>query len=184
MNRMHPRQIIPILVLLSGTASGFADEPEAGAPPVEQPKQTPSAQTPPNEAAIAAASVQTTAADSTPPAKPSSDVVEVRVFGRHDDALQKVPGSGTLVGAKEIRRAQPNDAGEVLRRVPGLHVHPEAGQGMRLNLGMRGLDPTRRCQLLVLEDGMRVALKPSGGPGPASGGALACSARTSRLRPP
>ena len=55
MNRMHPRQIIPILVLLSGTASVFADEPEAGAPPVEQPKQTPSAQTPPNEAAIAAA---------------------------------------------------------------------------------------------------------------------------------
>jgi len=92
------------------------------------------------------------------------DVIEVRVVGKNDDALQKIPGSGTLISAKEVRRAVPADSGEVLRRVPGLHVRPEEGMGMRLNVGLRGLDPTRSRQVLVLEDGMPVSINPYGEP--------------------
>jgi len=109
------------------------------------------------------------AAATNPPEKPAEEapkqeVIEVRVLGQSDDALQKTPGSGALVSAKEIRRVQPADAGEILRRVPGLYVRPEEGLGLRLNLGMRGLDPTRSRKVLILEDGIPVAINPYGEP--------------------
>lgn len=169
MNRLQLRQLLPTFVLLSGASTVFADEPKSAASPVDASGQTSAEQASPKEAP-AAPSVQTTTdktttnADGSSPSKSPNDIVEVSVFGRRDDALQKVPGSGTLVGAKEIRRAIPSDSGEVLRRVPGLHVRPEEGMGMRLNLGMRGLDPTRSRQVLVLEDGMPVSINPYGEP--------------------
>lgn len=86
--------------------------------------------------------------------------VEVRVIGNKADSLQKVPGSGTLVTDKEIQRAAPRDAAEVLRRVPGVHVRQDEGAGLRLDIGMRGLDPGRSRRVLVLEDGIPVAINP------------------------
>jgi Fe(3+) dicitrate transport protein len=163
MNRFLARSSWSSLLLLLGASPVFADEP-APAPPAEAaPGQTTSESAPVKEAKGEAAPAAPTA-EGIPPVKPASEIVEVSVFGRHDDALQKVAGSGTLIGAKEIRRAIPTDAGEVLRRVPGLHVRPEEGQGMRLNLGMRGLDPTRSRQVLILEDGIPVAINPYGEP--------------------
>ncbi len=158
---MHLRLLPPTLVLLFAAAPALADEPKPSEAPKDASGQTPPEQASPKETTSEAAPTNTEAA---PTEKPQNEVIEVRVFGKNDDALQKVPGSGTLVGAKEIRRALPNDAGEVLRRVPGLHVRPEEGMGMRLNLGMRGLDPTRSRQVLILEDGMPVAINPYGEP--------------------
>ena len=161
MKSLHIRVVLGSIVLLYAAHPALADDttktdaspnstettaPEAGASSGTEIAAPPA--TNPEEAA----------------APPSNTPVEVSVFGRRDDALQKVPGSGTLIGAKEVRRAVPQDTGEVLRRVPGLHVRPEEGQGMRLNLGMRGLDPTRSRQVLVLEDGMPVAINPYGEP--------------------
>jgi Fe(3+) dicitrate transport protein len=171
MKRMLLRPFLPPLVVLFGVSPVLAAEPPPVVSPVDSSSQTnPTADAPP-KSPTTTESVQTTSdaeAASTnaevPTAKPASDIVEVSVFGRRDDALQKVPGSGTLVGAKEIRRAIPADTGEVLRRVPGLHVRPEEGSGLRLNLGMRGLDPTRSRQVLILEDGMPVAINPYGEP--------------------
>lgn len=93
-----------------------------------------------------------------------SDAVEVRVVGSRDDALQRMPGSATVIGAKEVARARPADTGEILRRVPGLQVRQEEGLGLRLNVGVRGLDPTRSRLVLVLEDGMPVAINPYSDP--------------------
>ena len=161
---------LPAWALFLGTSPVRADESKTETPPAPT-EQTSSEQSNPPDAKSPESSVAPNAApdSSSPseaavPAKPASDIVEVSVFGRRDDTLQKVPGSGTLVGAKEIRRAIPADSGEVLRRVPGLHVRPEEGMGMRLNLGMRGLDPTRSRQVLILEDGMPVAINPYGEP--------------------
>jgi Fe(3+) dicitrate transport protein len=89
---------------------------------------------------------------------------EVYVLGDKADALAKIPGSGTLVTSKEIQRAQPLDAGEMLRRVPGLAVRQEEGGGLRLDIGVRGLDATRSRRVLVLEDGIPVAINPYGEP--------------------
>ena len=159
MSAMQARFLLfPVtFALVVGPSAAFAEEPAAPAKAEEKAAET-AAKPASDEAAATPPNEQTSGE------KKKEDVIEVSVLGQHDDALQKIPGGGTLVGAKEIRRAQPMDAGEILRRVPGLHVRPEEGSGLRLNLGMRGLDPTRSRQVLVLEDGMPVAINPYGEP--------------------
>jgi Fe(3+) dicitrate transport protein len=89
---------------------------------------------------------------------------EIVVLGKSDRLFSKIPGSAAFVGAKEINKIQPLSGNEVFRRVPGLHAVDEEGLGMRLNLGVRGLDPDRSRNVLVLEDGIPVALAPYGEP--------------------
>lgn len=86
--------------------------------------------------------------------------LEVQVIGERADALQGVPGSGTVIGSEELRRADPADAAEILRRVPGLVVRQDENAGMRLDVGVRGLDATRGRRVLVLEDGVPLAVNP------------------------
>lgn len=101
-------------------------------------------------------------ADDPPPAPPAprDSVAEVRIIGDKADALQKVPGSGTLVTTKEIEREQPTDVAEILRRVPGLTATQEDGGGLRLDVGIHGLDPGRSRRVLILEDGVPVSVNP------------------------
>ena len=102
------------------------------------------------------------AAPPPPPATPPArePVPEVRVIGDKADALQKVPGSGTLVTTKEIERDQPADVSEILRRVPGLTATAETGGGLRLDVGIHGLDPGRSRRILILEDGVPITVNP------------------------
>ncbi|MDW8225171.1 MAG: TonB-dependent receptor [Bacteroidota bacterium] len=51
---------------------------------------------------------------------------------------------------------------EILRTVPGVHVQAEDGMGLRVNIGIRGLPPTRSGKVLVLEDGIPIAPAPYG----------------------
>lgn len=107
--------------------------------------------------------------DPVPPAAenapPEDDApIEVRILGDSDEELQKVPGSRALVTAKEIGRMGPRDTSEIIRRVPSLTVTTEDGHGLRLNVGMRGFDPTRSRSILVLEDGVPIAINPYGEP--------------------
>lgn len=86
--------------------------------------------------------------------------VEVRVIGNRADALQKVPGSGTIINQKDIERAQPVDTAEMLRRVPGVQVRQEYGGGNRIDISIRGLEGGRSRRVLMLEDGMPMSLNP------------------------
>jgi Fe(3+) dicitrate transport protein len=86
--------------------------------------------------------------------------LEVRVIGSRADALQKVPGSGTVSGSKDLTRAQPVDTAEMLRRVPGVQVRQDFGGGSRLDVSIRGLDAGRSRRVLMLEDGVPMALNP------------------------
>lgn len=92
--------------------------------------------------------------------EPEPAPLEVRVTGANADELQKIPGSVTLITAPEIRKARPANVGEMLRRVPGVYVRQEEGAGLRLDIGIRGLDPGRARRVLVLEDGVPVAINP------------------------
>ena len=89
---------------------------------------------------------------------------EIVILGKSDRLFSKIPGSASYIGSKEITRIQPLSGNEVFRRVSGLHAVDEEGMGMRLNLGIRGLDPDRSRNVLVLEDGIPVALAPYGEP--------------------
>lgn len=155
------------ICLAAWPAAAFAQEDkpqDKPPPPAEEAAAQPATEASAQPAEAGAGDKPVEEKPEKPAEKKGPDVIEVSVLGHSDDALQKIPGGGTLVGAKEIRRAQPQDSGEILRRVPGLHVRPEEGAGLRLNLGMRGLDPTRSRQVLVLEDGMPVAINPYGEP--------------------
>ena len=87
-------------------------------------------------------------------------VVEVRVLGERAEARERVPGSRTLITSEDLERAQPADAGEMLRRVPGLQVRQDESAGLRFDVGLRGLDPTRARRTLVLEDGVPLESNP------------------------
>jgi Fe(3+) dicitrate transport protein len=92
------------------------------------------------------------------------EIVGVEVVGSRSDALSRLPGSAAVIPAQELQAMQPLSANEALRTLPGVHVQDEEGVGLRANVGIRGLDPDRSRTLLVLEDGVPVALAPYGEP--------------------
>ena len=78
--------------------------------------------------------------------------------------FRNIPGSASSVNFSEIRSLAPLSANEVFRKVAGVHVVDEEGAGMRINIGIRGMDPDRSRGVLVLEDGIPVSLNPYGEP--------------------
>ena len=95
----------------------------------------------------------------------SSLATRVEVVGRSEDVLTEIPGSVFSISAEELAASNPLDAGEVMRRVPGVLVRQDSGPvAMRLNVGIRGLNPDRSRQVLMLEDGLPISLAPYGEP--------------------
>lgn len=137
--------LTPALLFFAGRA--YAQEPT--------PTPTP---TPTSTSTSTATPTSTSTPTSTP--APPRDVPEVRVIGDKADSLQKIPGSGTLITHKEIERADPYDSAEMLRRVPGVTATQQEGGGLRLDIGVHGLDPGRSRRVLVLEDGIPLAINP------------------------
>lgn len=93
-----------------------------------------------------------------------SEMVGLAVIGKRSDAMTRLPGSAAVVTSRMLAVQQPVTANEVLRTVPGVHLQEEEGIGMRANIGIRGLDPDRSRTVLILEDGVPVALAPYGEP--------------------
>lgn len=75
---------------------------------------------------------------------------------------QKVAGSYEALTAQDLERFQALSINEALRKLPGLFAREEEGWGLRPNLGVRGLNPTRSNKLLLLEDGVPLAYAPYG----------------------
>ncbi len=75
-------------------------------------------------------------------------------------AMARIPGATTVISEREMQRTQPLSANEALRRVPGVYVRDEEGMGLRPNISIRGMDPTRSRRVLVLEDGIPISLTP------------------------
>lgn len=72
------------------------------------------------------------------------------------------PGATTLLGKTELENARVFSINEALRKVPGLVVRDEEGIGLRPNIGVRGLNPTRSTKILLLEDGIPLTYGPYG----------------------
>lgn len=89
---------------------------------------------------------------------------QLTIIANKDRIFSSVPGSVGYIDSKEISRIQPISGNEIFRRVAGVHVVDEEGTGMRVNIGIRGLDPDRSRSVLVMEDGVPVALNPYGEP--------------------
>ncbi len=89
----------------------------------------------------------------------------IEVVARAEGLRTAIPGSLHVISRNELIAAKPIDANEVLRRVPGINLREDSGPvATRLNIGMRGLNPNRSRKVLVLEDGIPIALAPYGEP--------------------
>ncbi len=67
--------------------------------------------------------------------------------------LAEHPGAATVITKEKIETFQPISTIDILRRVPGIHAPEEYGRGLRPNIGIRGLDPNRSRNVLLLVDG-------------------------------
>lgn len=93
----------------------------------------------------------------------TEDVVVLarEIVGSHAQ-LRRVPGAVDIVSRETLDRAHVFTTNEALRKVPGLHLREEEGFGLRPNIGIRGLNPTRSTKVLLLEDGIPLAYAPYG----------------------
>ena len=93
-----------------------------------------------------------------------SETVEmpsIRIIGNQSQLL-RIPSSATIIEQKELEESHVMTTNEALRKAPGVVVRDEEGIGMRPNIGMRGLNPTRSTKVLLLEDGIPVTYAPYG----------------------
>ncbi|RAL23850.1 Fe3+-dicitrate receptor [Lujinxingia litoralis] len=146
----------------SETTSEVHESVEAAAEAVEE-EVLASAQALEEEAQELAAAAEGAAGESEPRRR-SVQASRIDVIGAAPEELESVPGSASVVTEEELESQVPVSANEVLRTLPGVHVQDEDGMGLRPNIGLRGLNPSRSSSLLVLEDGVPIALAPYGEP--------------------
>lgn len=75
---------------------------------------------------------------------------------------RKHPGARSVVDDKGLTETGARSLDDALRRVPGVTVTDESGTGVLPNIGVRGLNPLRSEQVLMLQDGMPMTLAPYG----------------------
>lgn len=93
-----------------------------------------------------------------------TEMPRVEVVGEKETLFSRTPGSVTTIGPEQMKQMAPFSGNEAFRSISGVNVVDEEGAGLRMNLGIRGLDPDRSRSVLVLEDGIPVALSPYGEP--------------------
>ncbi|HXV68058.1 MAG TPA: TonB-dependent receptor [Nitrospira sp.] len=118
-------------------------------------------------------------ADKAPPAQTSEEISApetsatepkplkiplTEVIGTSPTALDHIPGSGKVITNESLERNHRFTINEALREVPGVHVRDEEGLGIRPNIGIRGLDPTRSRKVHIMEDGVPIMLMPYADP--------------------
>ncbi len=93
----------------------------------------------------------------------SEDIVVVagEIVGSHQ-RLRRLPGSVDIVERETLEKSHVMTTNEALRTVAGVHVRDEEGFGLRPNIGIRGLNPTRSSKVLLLEDGIPLTYAPYG----------------------
>jgi len=85
------------------------------------------------------------------------DLASIEVIGTTNNAIQKLPGTGTKLDKQFIQLTNPVGTQEILSKVPGIHGFADDGMGnSRLSIGIRGLSPRRSSRVLVLEDGIPI----------------------------
>jgi Fe(3+) dicitrate transport protein len=100
--------------------------------------------------------------DSAAAARPDTLILpDIQVIGA-PDRLSTIPGSGQVIERVTLESARVFDASEALRKVPGVNARAEEGFGLRPNIGIRGLNPTRSTKVLLLEDGVPFVIAPYG----------------------
>ena len=110
------------------------------------------------------AQVQAPAAATPAPAAEDDGAVEmpvIEIVGKPDQA-KTLPGSAQVIDRENLDLSHVMTTAEALRKAAGVNVRDEEGFGLRPNIGIRGLNPTRSTKVLLLEDGIPLAYAPYG----------------------
>ena len=78
------------------------------------------------------------------------------------ERLPDIAGAGQIVDEEQLETSRVFTVNEALRRVPGVVMRDEEGFGLRPNIGIRGLNPTRSTKITLLEDGLPLSYAPYG----------------------
>ncbi len=70
--------------------------------------------------------------------------------------------TSNIIEQQDLESAHVMTTNEALRKVPGLVLRDEEGFGIRPNISIRGLNPTRSTKVMLLEDGIPLAYAPYG----------------------
>jgi Fe(3+) dicitrate transport protein len=97
-----------------------------------------------------------------PTARDTVRLAEIQLVGAAPAALLGIPGAAAVVDRRTLTAWHAPSVNEALRRVPGLAARDEEGLGLRPNIGIRGLSPTRSAKVLMLEDGIPFTIAPYG----------------------
>lgn len=141
------------LVCAAAAAANSAGAVETGAAPGADAgvaeAATPTPDQPPDTAAAAAEPVVETL------------MPRVDIIGRAEK-LPDIAGAGHILDQRQLEDSHVLTVNEALRKVPGINVRDEEGFGLRPNIGIRGLNPTRSTKVTLLEDGVPLAYAPYG----------------------
>ncbi len=88
--------------------------------------------------------------------------VSANLIAGASEQIAKIPGSVDVLDSATLREARLFTFDEALRKVAGVYTRPEEGFGLRPNISIRGLNPTRSARVLLLEDGVPLAYAPYG----------------------
>lgn len=89
-------------------------------------------------------------------------IVMSTTIGGFSEGGARIPGSVQVIDLPMLEQSRVMTVNEALRKVPGVHARDEEGLGLRPNLGLRGVNPTRSTKVLLLEDGIPLAYAPYG----------------------
>jgi Fe(3+) dicitrate transport protein len=140
-----------LLFAANPTLPVFGEEPAAEPPVILEPPATPEG------------SKASPAGPEAPKEKPIK-VPLTEIIGISPNALEHIPGSGRVVTSESIQKNHRFTINEALREVPGVNVRDEDGLGLRPNIGIRGLNPTRSTKLHIMEDGVPIMIMPYADP--------------------
>lgn len=88
-------------------------------------------------------------------------VTSSRIAGT-PEVVERTPGSVEIIDQKMLETSRVFNTSEALRKSSGVNVRDEEGFGLRPNIGIRGLNPTRSTKVLLLEDGIPITYAPYG----------------------
>jgi len=92
------------------------------------------------------------------------DFPQISIIGDKPELINHIPGSASIITSSSLKGLKPLTGNEMFREVSGINLVDEEGAGLRANIGMRGLDPDRSRTVLMMEDGVPIALAPYGEP--------------------
>lgn len=88
-------------------------------------------------------------------------VPRIDVIGTNDQQFRQ-SSTSNIIEQQDLESAHVMTTNEALRKVPGVVVRDEEGFGIRPNISIRGLNPTRSTKVMLLEDGIPLAYAPYG----------------------